>query len=99
MNWMLYLKTTETCNLNCKHCFTNGINGPKIYWNTEKTKDWLNSFSEYINSNDTVHCEFHGGEPFLVNVSEMREVYKSVSLPNATWGITSNLVFKVYEEH
>lgn len=99
MNWMLYLKTTETCNLNCKHCFTNGINGPKIYWNTEKTKNWLNSFSEYINSNDTVHCEFHGGEPFLVNVSEMRDVYNSVSLPNATWGITSNLVLKLYEEH
>ena len=29
-------KTTETCNLNCKHCFTSGINGPKVYWNTNK---------------------------------------------------------------
>ena len=29
-DFVVYLKTTETCQLNCKHCFTNGINGRKI---------------------------------------------------------------------
>ena len=33
---MIYLKTTETCNLNCAHCFTSGVNGRKIYFNTDK---------------------------------------------------------------
>lgn len=101
MNWILYLKTTETCNLNCKHCFTNGTNGPKVYWNRTAVIDWLNKFSNHISPEDTVHCEFHGGEPFLVDSSEMRDVwfYTKNKLPNVTWGATTNLVFKLYERH
>ncbi len=101
MNWILYLKTTETCNLNCKHCFTNGTSGPKIYWNKTAVIDWLNKFSKHASKDDTVHCEFHGGEPFLVGTSEMRDVwfYTKDKLPNVSWGATSNLVFKMYEQH
>ena len=101
MNWMLYLKTTETCNLNCKHCFTNGTNGPKIYWNKNKVINWLRGFSNHISKDDTVHCEFHGGEPFLVDSCEMRDVWFFTKdyLPNVTYGATTNLVFKMYETH
>lgn len=102
MQWMFYLKTTETCNLNCRHCFTNGINGPKKYWNPNKVADWLKRFRQHKpNLLDTAHCEFHGGEPFLVHVSEMRKVYnecKDLWL-DMSWGITSNLTFKMYDEH
>lgn len=101
MNWILYLKTTETCNLNCKHCFTNGVNGPKIYWEKNKVIDWLTRFSNHISPTDTVHCEFHGGEPFLVDTCEMRDVwfFTKNKLPNVTFGATTNLVFKLYEKH
>jgi radical SAM protein with 4Fe4S-binding SPASM domain len=101
MNWMFYLKTTETCNLNCRHCFTNGINGAKIYWDHNKVIDWIHRFSEYASDTDTVHCEFHGGEPFLVPASQMYEVWDKCkeSFANATWGATTNLVFKLYQEH
>lgn len=101
MNWMFYLKTTETCNLNCKHCFTNGSNGAKIYWNPESVIDWIKRFSPKVTSNDTLHCEFHGGEPFLVPVQELVKVCEESKqfVPNATWGITSNLTFKMYPEH
>jgi radical SAM protein with 4Fe4S-binding SPASM domain len=99
MNWMIYLKTTETCNLNCRHCFTNGINGPKIYWQPEKVSDWLQRFKSITSDTDTVHCEFHGGEPFLVDPLQMRQVWESVDLPNSTWGITSNLVLKLTDDH
>lgn len=101
MNWILYLKTTETCNLNCKHCFTNGTSGPKIFWNTRKVIKWLEKFSKITTPEDTVHCEFHGGEPFLVEPHEMRDVwfFTKDKLPNVTWGATSNLVFKMYERH
>lgn len=102
MNWMFYLKTTETCNLNCRHCFTNGINGPKIYWNKSKVSNWIQRFiEENTESSDTLHCEFHGGEPFLVDVQEMRDVYDYCDNlhPNITWGATTNLVFKLREEH
>jgi radical SAM protein with 4Fe4S-binding SPASM domain len=101
MNWMFYLKTTETCNLNCKHCFTSGSNGAKVYWNPDQVVDWIKRFSPNVKSTDTLHCEFHGGEPFLVPVEQMVKVCEESKqyIPNASWGITSNLTFKMYPEH
>jgi radical SAM protein with 4Fe4S-binding SPASM domain len=98
---MFYLKTTETCNLNCKHCFTNGSNGAKVYWNPEQVIDWIKRFSPNVKSTDTLHCEFHGGEPFLVPVEQMVRVCEESKqfIPNASWGITSNLTFKMYPQH
>lgn len=100
MNWVFYLKTTETCNLNCKHCFTNGRNGPKIYWNPKKISDWLKRFREEVGPNHTAHMEFHGGEPFLVPVEQMYDVYSECQnlWENQTWGVTTNLVFKLKNE-
>lgn len=97
MNWMFYLKTTETCNLNCRHCFTNGINGAKIYWDYKAIAEWINKFP--VKESDTLHCEFHGGEPFLVDVSEMQYVFDHCDKPNISWGATTNLVFKLKQEH
>ena len=103
MNWLFYLKTTETCNLNCKHCFTNGTSGAKVYWDYKKVARWVNEFlrTQSKSTHDTLHCEFHGGEPFLVDVSEMQYVYESCkdAHPNITWGATTNLVFKLKQEH
>jgi radical SAM protein with 4Fe4S-binding SPASM domain len=99
MNYLFYLKTTETCNLNCKHCFTNGINGPKIYWQYKKVADWIKRFTSV--NKGTLHCEFHGGEPFLAPVEEMQYVWNECKdlWPEITWGITTNLVFKLTQEH
>jgi radical SAM protein with 4Fe4S-binding SPASM domain len=102
MNRMIYVKTTETCQLNCKHCFTNGINGAKIYFNPHKTADWVKRLhSEAYKENDTMHFEFHGGEPFLAPVSHMKIFYEETKdlWPNASFGITSNLTFKLKDEH
>ena len=102
MNWMFYLKTTETCNLNCKHCFTSGTNGPKVYWNPDKTIKWLKNFRKYnFQKHDTAHLELHGGEPFLVPVSEMQYVYENTKdlWVQQSMGITSNLTFKLKQEH
>jgi radical SAM protein with 4Fe4S-binding SPASM domain len=101
MNWLLYLKTTETCNLNCKHCFTSGTSGPKIFWESRKVSNWLQRFIANANENDTIHCEFHGGEPFLVPVFQMQDIFDECNKlhDNITWGATTNLVFKMYNEH
>jgi radical SAM protein with 4Fe4S-binding SPASM domain len=101
MNWSFYLKTTETCNLNCKHCFTNGINGAKIYWNYREVSDWIKRFiKEKATNSDTIHCEFHGGEPFLVDIEEMQYVYDECNSlhENISWGATTNLVYKLKDE-
>jgi len=96
----IYLKTTETCNLNCKHCFTNGKNGKKIFWNTDKIIDWIHRFRDVKPDLNHIHFEFHGGEPFLAPVEEMQKIYDSCnSLWNSvSWGVTTNLVFKLTDE-
>ena len=102
MNWTFYLKTTETCNLNCLHCFTSGTSGAKIYWKPDLIKDWLKRFrNENPKETDTAHCEFHGGEPFLAPVSQMREVWQECKdlWPSMSWGVTTNLVFKLTDDH
>jgi radical SAM protein with 4Fe4S-binding SPASM domain len=97
---MIYLKTTETCNLNCSHCFTNGTSGPKIYWDHIKVADWLARLNKESAESPHVHCEFHGGEPFLADVSTMQYVYDNCKdlWPSMSWGITTNLVFKLTQE-
>ena len=102
MNRMIYVKTTETCQLNCKHCFTNGINGAKIYFNPEKTADWVKRLHEVAyRPNDTIHYEFHGGEPFLAPISHMTKFYEETKelWPQTSFGITSNFVLKLTDEH
>lgn len=102
MNWITYLKTTETCNLNCKHCFTSGTSGPKIYWDFHNVARWVKEFTQTaVGLNDTLHCEFHGGEPFLADISELEYVYNECKdlHPNMSWGITSNLVLNLTQRH
>lgn len=94
-----YIKTTETCNLNCDHCFTNGKNGRKIYFDPEKVADWVNKLKEY-RPQSTGHFEFHGGEPFLAPIEDMWKFYDLTKdvWPHNTYGITTNLVHKLTEE-
>lgn len=97
----VYLKTTDTCNLNCSHCFTGGTRPPRYFWNVDKTIDWIKRFMEHIPKTDEVHFEFHGGEPFLADVGEMKRVaefIRSVGDDRVTVGSTSNLTFKLTDE-
>jgi len=97
---MIYLKTTETCQLNCKHCFTNGTNGRKIYFDPDQTIDWLQRLHELVPNIQGGNIAFHGGEPFLAPVADMRQVWLACRdlWPNLWWSTTTNLVFKLTDE-
>ena len=71
---MVYVKTTETCNLNCSHCFTSGTKGRKIYFKPKPTADWCNGLDNSSNSNQ-IHFEYHGGEPMLAPMEDIMEFY------------------------
>jgi radical SAM protein with 4Fe4S-binding SPASM domain len=96
----IYLKTTETCNLNCLHCFTNGTNGPKIFWDYQEVSNWIHRLYKAVPDVRSIHMEFHGGEPFLADVSTMQYVYDSSKnlWSNQSWGMTTNLVYKLDDE-
>lgn len=97
---MIYLKTTETCQLNCDHCFTNGTNGRKIYFNPDATIDWLTRLHAASPVITGGSIAFHGGEPMLAPVADMRRVWEACKdlWPNLWWSTTTNLVYTLDDE-
>lgn len=95
----IYIKATGKCNLNCSHCFTNGRNGDGEIWSVENVARWIKDFiAQY--PNDDHHLELHGGEIFLRPLNELsRFTTIFESYDNVTIGATSNLVFKLTDEH
>lgn len=100
MHRTVYLKTTETCNLNCKHCFTNGDNGRKIYWNHLETIEWIKKLNATLAPYDSVHFELHGGEPFLAPLETLIEVVDAGKALNErfSFAVATNLVYKLTDD-
>uniref|UniRef100_A0AAU7PFL0 Radical SAM domain-containing protein n=1 Tax=Burkholderia phage vB_BgluM-SURPRISE13 TaxID=3159457 RepID=A0AAU7PFL0_9VIRU len=101
MHRTVYIKTTEACNLNCKHCFTGGNSPKRDFLDVERTVDWVRRLFEHIDVKDHVHFELHGGEPFLLPVKQLKELTAGIR----TWGpvkhsigATTNLVYKLTDE-
>lgn len=97
---LFYIKTTETCNLNCSHCFTSGSNGRRIFFDPDKVANWINQFKEYTDPDLSPHFEFHGGEPFLGSTKNMRKFHELTkdTWENATYGATTNLTYILSED-
>jgi len=97
---MVYLKTTETCQLDCAHCFTSGSRGRKIYFNAEKTIDWFKRIKNDISTIKDIHVEFHGGEPFLAPLSDMWSVWRGTHhlWDSPSYGVCTNLVFNLDDD-
>lgn len=94
----VYVKTTETCNLNCFHCFTSGINGAKVYFDPVKTANWCN---QLFDGTRQCHFEYHGGEPMLAKTEDLFTFYNMIEDhwgDLATYGITTNLTYKLTED-
>lgn len=95
----IYVKTTDTCNLNCSHCFTSGRNGGRTVWDLVATQKWIQEFMELNSKTDQYHLELHGGEPFLVPpfmLWDFVEPFKDME--NVSIGATSNLVYKLDQD-
>lgn len=99
-NYKIYIKTTNTCNLNCTHCYTGGIQPNVERFNKESIVYWLKGLVKAYPFIKDFEYAFHGGEPMLVPVSEMQEfmeLSKDIT-PERSYAIQSNLVFKLTEE-
>jgi len=100
-DFVVYLKTTETCQLNCKHCFTNGTNGKKIYFDVENTINWFKNVHHHCPTFNSGTIIFHGGEPLLAPIEDLYKVWEEVSVlwPNINWSCSTNLTYNLTEEH
>lgn len=96
----VYLKTTETCNLNCKHCFTSGSGGAKIFFSPDKTVDFFKRLRRDAPWVRSVKFMFHGGEPMLAPVSDLYKTYHALKdlFPTTHFGMQTNLVYKLTDE-
>lgn len=99
-NINVYLRTTDTCNLNCQHCFTSGSNGKKIYIDHNKTINFFGRLISDFPHIQHIDISFHGGEPMLLQPSKMRALYEDLKkvIPSVSFGTQTNLVFKLTEE-
>lgn len=99
MHRTVFIKTTEACQLNCKHCFTTGNKPPRDYIDGLKIGGWIKRFAEH-NRNDSLHFEFHGGEPFLAPPSLLHRITSQIRFhsPNASVGATTNLTYALTDE-
>lgn len=91
----IYLKTTETCNLNCKHCFTSGSSGVKIFFNPDKIIRFFQALREECPWVKNVRFMFHGGEPLLAPIPDLYRVHEGLKniFPRTTFGAQTNLTY------
>lgn len=96
----VYLKATETCNLNCAHCFTSGANGAKVYWDVQKTKDWITQLVEQSDQRYRINFILHGGEAMLAPLEQLIEVRDHVNSfgERTSVGIATNLTYVLTPE-
>lgn len=96
----VYLKTTETCNLNCSHCFTSGSNGKKIFFKPKEVIDFFRRLREEAPWVKNIRYIFHGGEPLLAPTELLYEAYEGLKdlFPDTRFGLQTNLVFPLTKE-
>lgn len=94
---IVYLKTTDTCQLNCDHCFTNGINGVKNYFNVPQTIHFFKELKRLVPLYDGGHIALHGGEPMLCPTELIFEAWHGIKdlWPNIWWSVQTNLTYNL----
>ncbi|WPU65633.1 radical SAM/SPASM domain-containing protein [Peredibacter starrii] len=99
-NVSVYLKTTETCNLNCKHCFTSGTNGKKIFFSPKKTISFFERLKQECGWIKSIRYMFHGGEPLLAPMEDLYEAYHGLKniFPETQFSLQTNLAYHLTPE-
>lgn len=94
----IYIKTTESCNLKCQHCYIGKYRNQYQLFDENKTISWLKSYLNIFKIPEKdILISFHGGEPFLCSLDKIKKV--TASFPKANFNATSNLCFNLTQEH
>lgn len=97
---IVYMKTTDTCQLNCDHCFTSGSTGKKGWFNVKQSIHFFEQMKKYRRHINNGHFSFHGGEPMLCPTDLMFEFWHGVRelWPNLWWTVQTNLTYKLTDD-
>lgn len=97
----VYLKTTETCNLNCSHCFTSGSKGARIFFDPEKLIDFFERLALSCPWITNVKFLFHGGEPMLAPIENLYQFYHGAKniFKTTRFGMQTNLVYPLGDKY
>lgn len=100
MDYNIYIKLTNGCNLKCKHCFNEimGNHNSMSDKTLDKTIEWLKSFKNN-HLNDTINISLHGGEPMLYDLDKIIYLLDSTKDLNLKWCITTNLMYPLTAKH
>ena len=77
----IYIKPTEQCNLSCVHCYNKHKDNTSVI-DIERLRKFVGSMADYLYKNKKfpeLDIVFHGGEPSLVKVEMLEEIYKIIA--------------------
>ena len=60
----IYVRTTNLCNLRCKHCYMMKYRNKDKYFDEVKVCSWIDEYLKYIKDED-IFISLHGGEPLM----------------------------------
>lgn len=100
MNYTIYLKLTNRCNLKCDHCFNEMMNNHNDMNDivVKKSIQWINDFVQN-HCNDDVGCQLFGGEPCLTDPNILLDIIRQTNKSNVYWSVTTNLVYPLTDRH
>ena len=93
----IYIKTTESCNLKCDHCYIGEARKNNKFFDEDTTIAWL---KDYMNinglKNSDLYISFHGGEPLLCPLEKMEKMCRAFQ--GAQFDATTNLTYNLTDE-
>jgi len=96
----VYVKTTDTCQLNCRHCFTGGDKNQKNFFSPIQVSSFLKRLAALHPEIKSVSLSFHGGEPMLAP-TQLLEKFRSLTkelFPTVEYRMQTNLVYPLTAE-
>lgn len=97
---IVYLKTTDSCQLNCDHCFTSGSNGKKGWFDVPQTIRFFRELKRVRPDFTAGHFSFHGGEPMLAPTALLFEAWNGIKdlWPALWWTVQTNLTYSLTDD-
>ena len=97
----VYLKLTNRCNLNCKHCYnkvaySHGADMDNM--TLCKSIDYICNKAKSMQY-DILNVVLHGGEPMLYDIGKIEQIVHALSCySNIVISVTTNLVYELNDQ-